>query len=599
MADHPFAGIYAQSKVLLSATRNLDDSIYNAPKIDGVALSLVWRTIEPELGEYDWSTLDVEIGRAIAAGKKVAISVFPNRLEAPDWLFDLGVPELHFVVGPHGGAERTDNIAIAPPWNPTYLAAYADMMQALSQHLHSIPGGYETVRMVEITGINQITGETRLPAATGPLPGREAELTNTIPIWQAAGYTPAKVIEAWKSLAASVNTAFPDKLLSIGILDNNAFPPIDNNGQQVTESSPSYVDVTNEIINAGLSLYPGQFAVQWNGLNSVSLSPTVLTAASEGAIPGWQANHWLSTGTGYGTNYATAVTPTNATYQQILDFGVTGGGQYLEVWAADVARYPDALSEARGRLASKLNAGTVGNDVMAAGAHAETLNGREGSDTATYFASTAGVKLSLAAGTASGGYAQGDKLLGIEHLTGSSFGDTLWGNGGNNVLAGGAGNDLLSGGAGGDRLVGGAGNDTLDGGSGKDIVNGGVGNDTISGGSSGDTLDGGAGRDRLDGGGGSDRLTGGQGDDLLTGGAGIDIFVFAPDFGHDTITDFAFGYTHDVIEIDHTILATFAQVVAHSRQVGSAVVITVDADDSITIKNAQLSYLRPYDFDFI
>src|SRR3972149_8359541 len=167
--------------------------------------------------------------------------------------------------------------------------------------------------MAEITGINQITGETRLPAATGPLPGREAELTNTIPIGRGARCTPERVIEAWKSLAASVNTAFPDKLLSIGILDNNAFPPIDNNGQQVTESSPSYVDVTNEIINAGLSLYPGQFAVQWNGLNSVSLSPTGLTAASEGAIPGWQANPWLSTGTGDGTNYATPVTPTHGT----------------------------------------------------------------------------------------------------------------------------------------------------------------------------------------------------------------------------------------------------------------------------------------------
>ena len=52
--------------------------------------------------------------------------------------------------------------------------------------------------------------------------------------------------------------------------------------------------------------------------------------------------------------------------------------------------------------------------------------------------------MSLAAGTASGGDAQGDTLSNIENLTGSGFTDTLEGDGGNNVLNGGAGIDTVS-----------------------------------------------------------------------------------------------------------------------------------------------------------
>ena len=56
-----------------------------------------------------------------------------------------------------------------------------------------------------------------------------------------------------------------------------------------------------------------------------------------------------------------------------------------------------------------------------------------------------------------------------------------------------------------------------------------------------DRVFGGEGDDRLDGGSGQDLLLGGEGDDRLTGGAGADTFVFTPDHGTDTITDFTDG----------------------------------------------------------
>ncbi|MBY5903264.1 RTX toxin [Rhizobium leguminosarum] len=114
--------------------------------------------------------------------------------------------------------------------------------------------------------------------------------------------------------------------------------------------------------------------------------------------------------------------------------------------------------------------GLGGSDVLKGGAGADVLDGGTGNDTASYAGSDA-VNVDLATKAASGGQATGDKIAGIENLTGSSYNDVLiGGNGGGNVLTGGAGADKLDGGAGNDVLIGGAG---------KDIMTGGIGEDTF------------------------------------------------------------------------------------------------------------------------
>jgi len=118
--------------------------------------------------------------------------------------------------------------------------------------------------------------------------------------------------------------------------------------------------------------------------------------------------------------------------------------------------------------------------------------------------------------------------------------------------------------------------------------------DTITGGKGKDTIDALGGNDVVHGGAGADRLTGGAGNDVLTGGDGNDTFVFGPGFGEDIITAFIPG--HDVIEIDHTIFADFAAVLAASQQVGADVVIVADAANTITLENVVLANLQANDF---
>ena len=251
---------------------------------------------------------------------------------------------------------------------------------------------------------------------------------------------------------------------------------------------------------------------------------------------------------------------------------------------------------ATGNALDNVLIGNSGNNILTGGAGADTLDGGAGIDTASYATSPAGVNVSLATGTGSGGDAQGDTLSNIENLTGSNFNDTLEGNSLNNVLTGGAGNDTVSyahatSGPGGlgvtvnlavttpqNTVT--AGTDTL---TGFENLTGSQGNDTLTGTT------------------GNNVITGLGGNDILTGGGGNDTFVFGPNFGKVTITDFTADPSsseHDQISFDHNTFANFDAVMAASAQVGADTVISVDADHSVTLTNVNLSSLHHDAFAF-
>jgi parallel beta-helix repeat protein len=124
--------------------------------------------------------------------------------------------------------------------------------------------------------------------------------------------------------------------------------------------------------------------------------------------------------------------------------------------------YIDATGAANGT-------GNALDNTLFAGAGNNVLDGRDGSDTASYANAAAAVTVTLSTSAQQNTLGSGlDTLKNIENLSGSSYADSLTGNSGANILDGGAGDDTLVGGSGDDRLIGGAGTDTLTGGTGAD-----------------------------------------------------------------------------------------------------------------------------------
>jgi hypothetical protein len=78
---------------------------------------------------------------------------------------------------------------------------------------------------------------------------------------------------------------------------------------------------------------------------------------------------------------------------------------------------------------------------------------------------------------------------------------------------------------------------------------------------------------------------------------GNDTFVFAANFGHETITNF--HPDTDVIEIDHAVFANFQALLAATHDDGNGnAVITADPNDTITVKNVTVAQLVQHQGDF-
>lgn len=244
---------------------------------------------------------------------------------------------------------------------------------------------------------------------------------------------------------------------------------------------------------------------------------------------------------------------------------------------------------ATGNSGANVLTGNSGNNILAGLGGADVLNGGLGTDTVTYAASAAGINVSLVANTGSSGDAAGDTFLSIENIIGSDFDDVIEGTSGANNLNGGAGIDTVS-----YQNAASAVTVNL---STTTAQNTGSGSDTLSG---FENLTGSSYNDTLTGTTGANLLTGLAGNDSLTGLAGSDTFVFLAGFGKDTIQDFTAGAgSDDIIAFGNDVFADFASVLAAASQVGSDTLITVNANNTLTLKNVTMANLHADDFSFL
>ncbi len=321
--------------------------------------------------------------------------------------------------------------------------------------------------------------------------------------------------------------------------------------------------------------------------------------------------------------------------------GDAAGDSFTSIERFDLSAFNDRFV---GNSESEFVFGGAGNDTILAGAGddwligqsgGDSLDGGAGFDSATYTDANGAVTVDRLVAANGAGDAAGNSWISIERFYLSGFNDRFVGSADSEFIYSSIGNDTILAGAGDDWLLGEAGADSLDGGSGFDNVGyststsavtvdrvNGANNagdaagdafagierffltdfaDRYVGDASADNVSGGFGADTLIGAAGNDVLIGDGGDDSLTGGTGNDAFVFAPGFGRDVITDFAGGVgVGDVIEFSGLGPAfdTFAELMAVATQSGANTVISIDANNTLTLQNVARTALVADDFWF-
>ena len=354
-------GIYIYSSDVYSISRSYALSLSNAlsvPGVDGMVLVASWAGLEPGNHVFQWTNLDSWMQQAVTNSKKVDLAVMAGS-STPGWVFVAatnggGATRLAFTVSPHSGVTANcEADDIAAPWDTNFLTAWSDLLGQLSSHLKAT-GTYSNVTLRRLTGINRTTDELRLPAETAQSTGLDC-VSNAPAIWQAAGYTPEKLLYGWSTMLNSFQMHFPDKSFSVAIIPDDAFPPIDNHTNLITGSNR---EANQPLLALAAQELPGRLVVQFNFLMTSSNASVAVpqSAQAYGTLAAYQSNNYYGSsggGAACGGTPAQQVPCADDTYLNQLQEGIYPLGrtnslrsQYIEVFPANVIAFTNAIWQA-------------------------------------------------------------------------------------------------------------------------------------------------------------------------------------------------------------------------------------------------------------
>jgi len=330
----------------------IDTSVFSQP-VDGIFIRWDWADLEPQPDAYNFTKLDQAVRLSIENGKAIILGVGAGA-QSPTWL--LGAPynvsSSNFIWSPHGGAAPCQNITVPWPWDPIYQQLFRNLVRDLAAHLRSIPGAFDDIVAVKITGLNIDNVQLQLPSSNGGLaPGGLCTESDAVGAWQRAGYTPNKIIATWNLFFAAFANAFPNQILDQSIIASGDFPTISNDGVRLNgPNDPGYVDVKQAFVTSALQAVPGRFAIDTTALTAYPQPPVEQTYGQQGAIMGYQANDYLGDQGGSGCDAASwfdTPTPcTSAAYEAILMNGVRLNARWIEMQPPNVSLFPNDVVRA-------------------------------------------------------------------------------------------------------------------------------------------------------------------------------------------------------------------------------------------------------------
>jgi len=287
--------------VLTQARGPLNEAVLEPSYVDGMALQVGWRDVEPQDGRYDWQRLDEMIGEAQRRGKRVTLHLLP--LRPPEWLYTAGANSISFSIGFRDSPMYGRQVREVLPWDPVFLERWARLTTELGKRYNK----NATVLAVSVTAP---APEMVLP---GGVPGTETfrELERR--------YHKDVYLRAWKQMIDTYQAAFPDKpkLLVPGIVlfDEN---------------------FADEVVAYARSRFGDKLWLFNTGLRADGIPQAKM---GRGHIRELLVEHAKTQPLGLQTIWSSTDDPNNrmrGSLRDALDQGLAMGGSYFEIYAVDV-----------------------------------------------------------------------------------------------------------------------------------------------------------------------------------------------------------------------------------------------------------------------
>lgn len=265
----------------------------NLDYLDGVLVRISWDDMNPQVGIYDWSYLDEQIGYAEQRNTKIALAIL-NGPYAPAWLEEEGAVMFPYIL-------RNKAVSLPLPWDPVYLSYYQDFIEELGARYSD----NEFIDLVHIT--NSTTNGFEMQYIFNSAQTDDFE---------AAGYTEELLINSWTTIVDAYAVAFPNK-------------PVDVEVHPVFFSDK----IATDVVNHGLTQYGKRFGVlaawwsEHNATNVYTSMFSILKNARQQSFAGVQLVGAVSAGLNPLTEEELAAA---------LQLAIDNGFYYMEIWNEDL-----------------------------------------------------------------------------------------------------------------------------------------------------------------------------------------------------------------------------------------------------------------------
>jgi hypothetical protein len=310
--------------------------------IKGLDFLAQWCNLEPHPDVFNWAPLDTVFEQAQASGKFVILTLIPG-FETPSWAL-AGVQGFtsSFSYNTAGDTNAADARVLPLPWDPTYLGRWFTFLRAVADRY----GDDRSFRAIEAAGPTSVSTEMTLPDLTGSqtIPGYPEIVDGGLPAsyggkklggsdiaaWEAAGYTPAKLVGAWTQAFATYHQIFRNQFMALAL-----FPSLPI-GADSTVNVSQGTQVRLDVVSLGRRQYQPNFILQEDGL----------AGNGNGSDPGY--NIVSANCNAVVTGLQTKVPPKDVPLPAALALGLRANLDFIEVYASDIVTMPSAFTSFEG-----------------------------------------------------------------------------------------------------------------------------------------------------------------------------------------------------------------------------------------------------------